>query len=131
MAPNRWQVQKVRGCEDDRLKHVSLPIRDRCRNVRRRRRRAKAAHHHDFSGGCFVDHEHLRWPESCRQPGADGLLQDRRIARLKHLQFLAGRELAEVERAPVAPPAEPVPAPAMQAFAPPRNEPFETAGPFA
>jgi hypothetical protein len=51
------------------------------------------------------------------------------FTRLKHLQFLAGRELVQVERTPVAPPPEH--ALGIQAFAPPPSEPFETAGPFA
>lgn len=49
------------------------------------------------------------------------------FTRLKHLQFLAARELIEVERTPVAT----APEPGIQAFAPPPCEPFETAGPFA
>ena len=55
--------------------------------------------------------------------------------RLKHLQFLAARELAELEHTPVEQTelvrenvAEP--APALQAFVPPPSD-FETAGPFA
>ena len=52
------------------------------------------------------------------------------FTRLKHVQYLAERELERLGT-DVRPPARPVPVGTFEPFTPPPAEPFETAGPFA